>query len=94
MRYALRTHGPLRIALVTSLIVWALTSLVATVEENRTTWLLLAMIAVAGRLASDDPSGLIDCFSTRPLLAARDLECLQSSRDEGKLKRVPKSGTT
>jgi len=70
VRYAIRTHGPLRIALVTSLIVWALTSLVATVEENRTTWLLLAMIAVAGRLAIDDPSGLSDCFSTRPLLAA------------------------
>jgi O-antigen ligase len=68
MRYALRTHEPLRLALVTSLFVWALTSLVATVEENRTTWLLLAMIAVAGRLATDDPSGLSDCFSTRPLL--------------------------
>jgi O-antigen ligase len=70
VRYALRTHGPLRIALVTSLLVWTLTSLVATVEENRTTWLLLAMIAVAGRLATDDPGGLADCFSTRPLLAA------------------------
>ena len=69
-RYAIRSHGPLRIALVTSLIVWALTSLVATVEENRTTWLLLAMIAVAGRLATDDPGGLTDCFSTRPLLPA------------------------
>ena len=70
VRYAFRTHGPLRIALVTSLIVWALTSVAATVEENRTTWLLLAMIAVAGRLATDDPGGLADCFSTRPLLPA------------------------
>ncbi len=69
-RYAFRAHGPLRIALATSLIVWALTSLVATVEENRTTWLLLAMIAVAGRLATDDPGGLAACFSTRPVLAA------------------------
>ncbi len=70
VRCALRTNGPLRIALVTSLIVWALTSLAATVEENRTTWLLLAMIAVAGRLATEDPGGLTDCFSTRPLLPA------------------------
>ena len=70
VRYALRALGPLRIALVTSLIVWALTSFVATVEENRTTWLLLAMIAVAGRLATDDPGGLTDCFSARPLLPA------------------------
>ncbi|MGA2339864.1 MAG: O-antigen ligase family protein, partial [Terracidiphilus sp.] len=77
VRYAFRVHGPLRIALVTSLIVWALTSLVATVEENRTTWLLLAMIAVAGRLATDDPGGLSDCFSARPLLAARDTQILQ-----------------
>lgn len=68
--YAFRTHGPLRIALITSLSVWALTSLVATVEENRTTWLLLAMIAVAGRLATDDPGGLANCFASRPLLPA------------------------
>jgi hypothetical protein len=59
------------------LIVWALTSLVATVEENRTTWLLLAMIAVAGRLATDDPGGLSDCFSARPLLTARGAQILQ-----------------
>jgi O-antigen ligase len=77
VRYAFRVHGPLRIALVTSLIVWALTSLVATVEENRTTWLLLAMIAVAGRLATDDPGGLSDCFSARPLLTARGAQILQ-----------------
>jgi O-antigen ligase len=67
-RYALRTHGPLRTALVTSLLVWAVTSLAATVEENRITWLLLAMIAVAGRFASDDPVGLAECFASRPLI--------------------------
>ncbi len=71
--FALRTSGSLRLALVTSLIVWALTSLVATVEENRTTWLLLAIVAVAGHLATDDPSGLDDCFGSRPLLPARAL---------------------
>ncbi len=70
VRYALQTHGPLRLALITSLIVWAVTSLAATVEENRTTWLLLAMVAVAGRLATEDTNGLAKCFSTRPLLSA------------------------
>ena len=70
-RYALRTRGSLRLALITSLLVWILTSLVATVEENRTTWLLLAIIAVAGRLASDDPTGLAACFSARPLPQSR-----------------------
>lgn len=68
--YAFRTHGPVRIALITSLIVLALTSLAATIEENRTTWLLLAMIVVAGRLAIDDSGGLADCFASRPLLPA------------------------
>lgn len=67
VRYAFRCHGPLRIALIASLSVWSLTSLVATVEENRTTWLLLAMIAVAGRLAVDDPDGLHDYFAPGPL---------------------------
>jgi O-antigen ligase len=67
-RYALQTQGPLRLALVTSLLVWAVTSLAATVEENRTTWLLLAIIAVAGRLAAEDRDGLADCFSARPPL--------------------------
>ncbi len=67
-RSALQTQGPLRLALVTSLLVWAVTSLAATVEENRTTWLLLAIVAVAGRLAADDPDGLADCFSACPPL--------------------------
>ena len=49
-RSALETHGALRMALITALLVWAVTSMVATVEENRTTWLLFAMI-VAGRAA-------------------------------------------
>jgi O-antigen ligase len=63
LRSALRTTGPLRIALVTALIVLAVTTLVATVEENRTTWLLLAIAVLAGRLAHDDPRALDTCFS-------------------------------
>ncbi len=39
-------------------LVWVVTSLVATVEESRTTWLLLALIALAGRLAVEEPEGL------------------------------------
>jgi hypothetical protein len=70
VHYALQTRGRLRLALVTALLVWSFTSLVATVEENRTTWLLLAMIAVAGRLATEDPEGLAACFSTTPLRPA------------------------
>jgi O-antigen ligase len=70
VRSAVATHGPLRLTLVTSLLVWAVTSLAATVEENRTTWLLLAIVIVAGRLAKDDPDGLADCFSMRPILPA------------------------
>jgi O-antigen ligase len=58
----LQTHGPLRLAMATALLVWVVTSLVATVEESRTTWLLLGMIALAGRLAVEEPEGLAACF--------------------------------
>ncbi len=58
----LQTRGSTRLALSTALLVWIVTSLVATVEENRTTWLLLALIAVAGRLAVEEPDKLAACF--------------------------------
>ena len=61
-RAAMQTHGPIRVALVTALLVWAITSLVATVEENRNTWLLFAMIAFAGRLAVEEPERMAACF--------------------------------
>ncbi|MGD0521580.1 MAG: O-antigen ligase family protein [Terracidiphilus sp.] len=61
-RSILATHGSLRLALATEFTVWIVTSLVATVEENRTTWLLLALIALAGRLVVDDPERLAACF--------------------------------
>ncbi|HEY1984035.1 MAG TPA: O-antigen ligase family protein [Terracidiphilus sp.] len=57
-----RTHGAVRIAFATALAVWIVTSLVATVEESRTTWLLLAMTALAGRLATEDLEALGRCF--------------------------------
>jgi O-antigen ligase len=57
-----QTRGPLRWALALTLVIWGITSLVATVEENRTTWLLLAMIALAGRLSVEEPEGVATCF--------------------------------
>src|SRR5271157_3387680 len=64
-RSAMQTHGPLRLALATALLVWIITSLVATVEENRTTWLLLALVALAGRLAVEEPQRLAACFAAQ-----------------------------
>ncbi len=58
-----QTKGQLRWALALTLLVWGITSLVATVEENRSTWLMLAMIALAGRLGVEEPEGMDDCFS-------------------------------
>jgi O-antigen ligase len=55
-------HGPLQWAMALTLTVWFITSLVATVEENRTTWLLLAAIALAGRLAAEEQQELDACF--------------------------------
>jgi O-antigen ligase len=62
-RSILQTRGTLRLALATALVVWVITSMVATVEENRTTWLLLALMALAGRLALEQPEGLDGCFA-------------------------------
>lgn len=59
---AMQTRGSLRVALLTTLLVWTVTSLVATVEENRTTWLLFSLIAAAGRLAREAPEELAACF--------------------------------
>ena len=62
---AMETRGTLRLALVTALLVWVVTSLVATVEESRTTWLLLGMIAVAGRFGRENAEQLAECFPER-----------------------------
>lgn len=59
---SIETHGSVRVAMMTALLVWMTTSLVATVEASRTTWLLLAMIALAGRLAVEEPVCLAACF--------------------------------
>ena len=59
---AMQTRGMLRLSLITALLVWLVTSLDATVEENRTTWLLLGVIAVAGRMAREDGEQLAACI--------------------------------
>jgi O-antigen ligase len=58
MRALFATTGALRTALFTLMTVWLVSSLVGTVSENRTTWLLLAMIALSCRLAEADPQGM------------------------------------
>jgi O-antigen ligase len=60
----LKTRGPVQWAMAIALATWAMTSMVATVEENRSTWLLLALIALAGRLAVEQPEEMAACFST------------------------------
>jgi O-antigen ligase len=62
----MQTRGALRVAMVTALLVWFTTSLVATVEENRTTWLLIALIALAGRLSVEEPERLVASFQDTP----------------------------
>lgn len=49
------TRGAVRVALGTALAVWLVTSLVATVEYSRTTWLLMGLLPLAGRLAHEEP---------------------------------------
>jgi hypothetical protein len=63
VRAALATRGPLKIALLTALLLWGFASLVDTVEENRTSWLLLGVVAVAGRLAAEELERLEECFA-------------------------------
>lgn len=60
-----RLTGPLRLAFLTSLLVWLAASSVATVEESRTTWLLFSFIALAARLAAEDAEGLVRLFIPR-----------------------------
>jgi O-antigen ligase len=61
-RSALKTKGHLRLALLVALAVWAITSLTLTVEESRVTWLLFAIVALAGRCAEEEPNALTNCF--------------------------------
>jgi len=57
-----RVKGPLGWALATALTVWIISSMIASVEEGRSTWLLMGLIALAARLAAEEPRGLAVCF--------------------------------
>jgi O-antigen ligase len=73
IRSVLGTSGSVRLALGTALVVWLVTSMVATVETNRTTWLLLGIFALAARLGSEEPELMEACFgrnSARGALSA------------------------
>jgi O-antigen ligase len=61
-----RIRGPLGWALATALTVWTITSMVASVEEGRSTWLLMGLIALAARLAAEEPQQMADCFPVIP----------------------------
>jgi O-antigen ligase len=57
--------GALRIALGSALLTWFVSSFVATVHENRATWLLLGAVAVAARLAAEAPDEGLSAFPMR-----------------------------
>ena len=63
-RAVARTCGPLRFGFGVLMIVWAISSVVGTVGENRMTWLLLGLVAVGQRLTEADPVGLALTFGT------------------------------
>ena len=62
MRSILATRGTLRITLITLMATWLMSSLVGTVGESRTTWLLLAMIALSHRLTEEQRDELQQGF--------------------------------
>jgi O-antigen ligase len=70
-RAIMKARGDARLAMGTALLVWVVTSLVATVEENRTTWLLLGIISVAGRLATEEDRTLCHTLVTTDGVSGR-----------------------
>ena len=62
-RAILQTRDLLRVALGTTFVVWLITSMVGSVEENRTTWLVFGMIALAARLEAERPAAMAKMFS-------------------------------
>lgn len=58
----MRAEGPVRVALATALAAWLFLSLVSNVQESRSTWFLLGMIAVAGRLGGESAVRVRGCL--------------------------------
>lgn len=69
VRYLSTIGGPLRICLATLMAVWLMSSLVGTVGESRTTWLLIAVIALSHRLAEEKPEEVEQQFPSLSSLA-------------------------
>jgi O-antigen ligase len=67
-----RTSGELRPGLSVLMVVWGISSLIGTVGENRTTWLLLGIIAVSERLAEQDGAAMRAAFGTAGLRLERE----------------------
>ncbi len=68
---ALELTGTPRLAIGTALLTLLVGSMVATVHENRATWLLLGIVAVAARLHTESPAALLRIFPARlPVRAA------------------------
>ncbi|UWZ82890.1 O-antigen ligase family protein [Occallatibacter riparius] len=61
---ALALAGTLRLATGTALLTLLVGSIVATVHENRATWLLLGIVALAARLHAESPKALLHIFPT------------------------------
>ncbi len=57
-RSVAEVRGPVRMAFAAALLAWLVISIVATVDVSRTTWLLLALISLAGRLEAESPGAL------------------------------------
>ena len=62
-RSVFRTRGLLRVALGVTLVVWLITSMVGSVEENRATWLIFGIMALSGRLETEQRAGMEELFS-------------------------------
>jgi len=58
-----RSPEPLRIALAVMMGIWVLSSMVGTIAENRTTWVLFGVAAVSERLGRGDPTESGPAFS-------------------------------
>lgn len=73
-------RGNIQLGLGTALAVWIIASFTASLEENRSTWLLFSLIASDARLAAESPPDLARCFSARvprpsPRIAVHPVEC-------------------
>jgi hypothetical protein len=69
-RSVVEVRGPVRMALAAALLAWLVISLVATVEGSRTTWLLLAVISLSGRMRAERPDEL-DLYFPQTIQSSR-----------------------